>query len=82
MDDIICISVRFWDNALLVLKTLFLCEQKVTGLQWQEDINAVLISALSSTKLCLSLLKFQFLAKIFGEGFIMSQRSTSIPKEL
>ena len=33
-------------------------------------------------KLCLSFLKFQFLAKMFGETFIMSLKSTSFSKEL
>ena len=48
----------------------------------QEDINVVLITAPSSTKPGLSFLKFQFLAKIFRETFIMSLKSTSFPKEL
>ena len=45
------------------------------------NINAVVIVALLSTKPCLSFLKFYFLAKIFGETFIMSVKPTSFPKE-
>ena len=48
----------------------------------QEDIIVVVISALSFVKACLSFLKFLLLAKIFGETFIMSIKSTSFPKEL
>ena len=44
------------------------------------DINVVIV-ALSSTKPCLSYLKFYVLAKIFGETFIMPVKSTSFPKE-
>ena len=62
---------------------LFFRKQKVTSVfQWQEDVNVVVSSALSSTKLWLSFLQFQFLAKMFGETFIMSLKSTSFPKEL
>ena len=61
---------------------LFFRKQKGTRVfQWQEDINVVVISALSSTKQCLSFLKFQFLAKIFRETFVMSLKSTSYFKE-
>ena len=83
MNGIICFSVRFCDNSLLVLKILFFRMQKCTMVfQWKEDINVVVIYALSSTKACLSFVKFQFLAKTFGETFIMSLKSTLIPKEL
>ena len=58
-----------------VFSGLFFPKLKVQGLfQWQEDINVVVISALSSTKPCLSFLKFQFL--------VMFLKSTSFPKEL
>ena len=71
---------------MLVLKMcfqVFFCKQKGTRVfKWQEDINVVVIIALSPTKKCLSFFKFQFLAKIFGETFIMSLKSTSFPKEL
>ena len=72
--------VLFCGNSLLMLKCLFRSffrKQKGTKIfQWQEGINIVLISALSSTKACLSFLKFLFLAKIFRETFVMSLKST------
>ena len=47
---------------------LFFCKQKgVRVFRGQEVISVVLISALSSTK---------YLAKIFGERFIISLKST------
>ena len=55
-------------------------KQKGTSVfQWQED-TVIVISTLSSTKPCLSFLKF--LAKILGETFLMSLKSTLFPKEL
>ena len=64
------------------LSGLFFREQKGTRVfQRQEIIKVVVISALSSTKLCLRFCKFYILAKIFGEMFIMSMKSTTYPKE-
>ena len=62
-DAIICFSVRFCDDPLPVLKmyfqVFFFPKQKGTRVfQWQENINVVVISTLSSTKPCLSCLKF------------------------
>ena len=62
---------------------LFFHKQKGARVfQWEEDVNVVVIIALSFTKACLSFLRFSFLAKIFGETCIMSVKSTSFPKEL
>ena len=63
LDGIICFSMRVCDNSLLVLKIsfsgLFFRKQKGTRVfQWQEDIVVVFISAFSSTKSCLRILKF------------------------
>ena len=60
LNGIICFSARFCDKYLLVLKMrLFFRKQKGARVsQWQKDVNAVVISALSSTKACLSFLKF------------------------
>ena len=52
------------------------------GFQCQENVNVVVIVALSSIKSGLNFLKLYFLAKIFGETLIMSLKSTSFPKEL
>ena len=87
MSDISCFSVRFCDDSLLVLKnafaSIFFRKQKVSRVfQWQEGVNVVVVIFLLSTKSCLSFLKFYFLAKIFGEMFIMSVKSNSFPKEL
>ena len=87
LNGIICFSVQFCNNSLLVFKMrlkYFLSQAKRYNIifQWQEDINVVVISTLSSTKLCLSFLIFEFLAKIFGETFIMSLKSTWFPKAL
>ena len=63
LDDIICFSVQFCYNSLLVLKTRFQVfsfrKQKSTKVfQSQEDINVVVVGALSPTKPCVSFLKF------------------------
>ena len=64
------------------LSGLFFRKQKGTRVfQRQEIIKVVVISALSSTKLCLRFCKFYILAKIFGEMFIMSMKPTTYPKE-
>ena len=63
-------------------QVFFLQAKKCTRIfQWQEDLNVVVASALSSRKLCLSFLKFYILAKIFGETFIMYLKSTSFPSD-
>ena len=42
--------------------------------KWQENVNVIVISALSSTKSCLSFLKFYFLAKdIWGNVHYVSE---------
>ena len=57
LNGIICFSVRFCNNSLLVLKMLFqffsFASKKI-----QEDVNVVVIIVISSTKPCLSFLKF------------------------
>ena len=62
LDGIICFSEQSCDNSLLVLNGfsgLFFHKQKCTRVfRWQEDITVVVTSALSSTKPCLSFLKF------------------------
>ena len=87
LNIIICFSVRFWDNSLLVLKMtfqvfLFRKQKRYKGFQWQEDINVVVTGALLCTKPCLSFLKFWCLAKIFGKTFILSLKSILFRKEL
>ena len=87
LDDMICFSVRFCDKNAKSVKNafsgLYFCKQKGTRVfRWQEDINVVVISALSSTKSCLSFLKFSFLAGVFKKNFIMSLKSTLFPKEV
>ena len=76
--------VPFCDNSLLVLKMRFqvFSLARKNFFQWQKDINVVVISVFSSTKLCLSFSKVLFSAKVFYETFIMSLKSTSFPKEL
>ena len=54
LNGIIYFSVRFCDNSLLVLKTRF----QVFSLASKKVIIVILIIALSSTKPCLSFLKF------------------------
>ena len=62
---------------------LFFRKQKGTRtIQWQEDVNVIVIIALSSTKPCFGFLKFQFLAKIFGETFIIFVKSTSFSTKM
>ena len=47
---------------------IFFCKQKVTRVfQWHEDINVVVIIALSFTKPCLSFLKFNLELRFFGK---------------
>ena len=63
VNSIICFSVRFCDNSKLVLENafsgIFFRKQKGTRVfQGQEDVNAVVIIVLLSTKFCLSFLKF------------------------
>ena len=63
--------------------SLFYRKQKSAKvLQCQEDINVEVIIALSSTKLCLSLLNFYSWAEIFGEMYIMFVKSISFPHEI
>ena len=54
LDGIICFTVRFCNNSSVF--------------QVHEDINVIVISALTSTKPCLSFLKCYFLAKTFGKS--------------
>ena len=61
LDATIRFSVRFCDNSLLVLKMRcqVFCKQKGARVfLWQEDVNVVVISALSSAKPWVSFLKF------------------------
>ena len=85
MHGIICFSGRFCDNSLLVLKMRFqvspFTTKKVQGFSGDRKILMSLLSVLFQ-KPCLSFLKFGFLAKIYGDTFIMSLQSTSFPKEL
>ena len=56
---IICFSVQFCDNWLLMLKMRFQAFSFATKkLEGFSDVNAVVIIALLSSKLCLSFLKF------------------------
>ena len=50
LNGIICFSVRFCDNSLLCIFRFFLSQAKrFKVFQWQQDINIVVISVLSST---------------------------------
>ena len=61
LNGIICFSVRFCDKSLLVLKMFFFRKQKGTRVfQWQQDVNVVVIIALSSTKHVSVFLNFKF----------------------
>ena len=80
LNGIICFSVQFCNNSLLLLKCVLRFFLRV--FQWKEDVNVVVLIVLLSTKRCLSFLKFQLLVKIFGEMIIMYVKSTSFPKEL
>ena len=81
LDGIIYFSVRFCNNSLVVLKMHFqvfsVANKKVQGFSSDRKILMSLLSVLSNLQK--RFLKFQFLAKIFGEKFIMSLKSTSFP---
>ena len=71
LDGIICFSVFVIIHSISVKNTfsgLFFCNQKGTTrvFQWQKDINAVAISAFSSTKPCISFSIFDFSQVIWG----------------
>ena len=73
-------------NSLIVLKMRFqdfsFASKKVHGFSSDKEILMSLISVLFHLQNCVSFLKFWFLAKSFGERFIMSLESTLFPKEL
>ena len=81
LDGIIYFSARFCNNSLVVLKMHFqvfsVASKKVQGFSSDRKILMSLLSVLSNLQK--RFLKFQFLAKIFGEKFIMSLKSTSFP---
>ena len=59
-----------------------LASKNVQGVSSERKILMLLLSVLFDLQIRLSFLKFYFLAKIFGETFIMSLKSTLFPKEL
>ena len=86
MKGIICFSVRFCDNSLLVLKMPFqafsFASKKVQGFFSDRKILMSPLSAPFQQQNNVSVFWNLILAKIYGETFIMSLKSNWFPKEL